>query len=119
MPQRGISRPSSHADSCLVRPALSPLFASSEVALVTNGRVRLPSAWEGSPFGVGILDLDGRMIETNPAMRTITGYEAAELERMYVTDYTHSEDVEESTIKFRRLVAGDDESYRIETRLVR
>lgn len=80
---------------------------------------RLLSAWEGSPFGVSLLDAEGHIVHSNEAMLSITGYDAAELARLPVSSYTHPDDDPESVANFRRLIAGETDSYRLETRLIR
>jgi PAS domain S-box-containing protein len=83
-----------------------------------DDRRRLLSAWESSPFGVAILNADGHIVHVNEAMRSITGYDAGELARMPVVSYTHPDDEPESAIHFRRLLAAETSSYRLETRLI-
>ncbi len=51
-------------------------------------------------------------------MRSITGYDADELALMPVASYTHTDDNPESVANFRRLIAGETDSYRLETRLI-
>ena len=83
-----------------------------------DDRKRLLSAWEGSPFGIAFLNADGHIVDSNEAMRSITGYSADELALMPVASYTHPDDNPESVANFRRLIAGELDSYRLETRLI-
>ena len=83
-----------------------------------DDRRRLLSAWEGSPFGIAFLNADGHVVDSNEAMRSITGYDADELALMPVASYTHPDDNPESVANFRRLIAGETDSYRLETRLI-
>ena len=83
-----------------------------------DDRKRLLSAWEGSPFGIAFLNVDGHVVDSNEAMRSITGYDADELALMPVASYTHPDDNPESVANFRRLLAGQIDSYRLETRLI-
>ena len=84
----------------------------------SDDRKRLLSAWEGSPFGIAFLNADGHVVDSNEAMRSITGYDADELALMPVASYTHPDDNPESVANFRRLIAGETDSYRLETRLI-
>jgi len=81
-------------------------------------RRHLLYSWEGAPFGVSLLDAEGHILQSNEAMRSITGYDAGELARQPVSSYTHPDDVLESVSNFRRLLAGETDSYRLETRLI-
>jgi PAS domain S-box-containing protein len=84
-----------------------------------DDRNRLLSAWEGSPFGIAFLSADGHIVDSNEAMQSITGYDADELALMPVASYTHPDDNPESVASFRRLLAGEIDSYRLEMRLIR
>ena len=84
----------------------------------SDDRRRLLSAWEGSPFGIAFLNADGHVVDSNEAMQSITGYDADELALMPVASYTHPDDNPESVANFRRLIAGETDSYRLETRLI-
>jgi PAS domain S-box-containing protein len=83
-----------------------------------DDRKVLLSAWEGSPFGIAFLNADGHVVDSNEAMRSITGYGPDELALMPVASYTHPDDNSESVASFRRLIAGETDSYRLETRLI-
>jgi len=49
--------------------------------------------FENSPFGIGISDLDGNVLECNKAMEEITGYTLKELRRINLADtYVNAED---------------------------
>jgi len=81
-------------------------------------RRHLLYSWEGAPFGVSLLDAEGHILQSNEAMRLITGYDADELARLPISSYTHPDDVLETVSSFRRLLAGEMDSYRLETRLI-
>ena len=38
-------------------------------------RRHLLYSWEGAPFGVSLLDAEGHILQSNEAMRSITGYD--------------------------------------------
>ena len=76
------------------------------------------SDWEGSPFGIAFLNAEGHVIDSNEALQAITGYSPSELAVMPVSKYTHPDDDPESVSNFRRLIAGEIDSYRLETRLL-
>ena len=84
-----------------------------------DDRRRLLAAWEGSPFGINFLSAQGHVVESNESMRSITGYDAGELARVTASSYTHPDDDAEGVANFRRLIAGEIDSYRVELRLIR
>jgi two-component system cell cycle sensor histidine kinase/response regulator CckA len=83
-----------------------------------DDRRRLLSAWEGSPFGVSLLDASGCTSNGNAAMESISGYTLDELTRIPVSSYTHPDDNAAGVALFRRLLAGEIDSYRLEMRLI-
>ena len=76
------------------------------------------SDWEGSPFGIAFLNAEGHVVDSNEALQAITGYSPSELAVIPVSKYTHPDDDPESVSNFRRLIAGEIDSYRLETRLL-
>ena len=61
----------------------------------------------------------GRLLRVNPKMCAITGYSAAELLTMSVSELTHPEDRDRDGKLFERVVLGEEPEYRIEKRYVR
>ncbi len=76
------------------------------------------AAWGTSPIGIEIISLEGRIVAANPAMEDVYGYSLEEYENLYVSDFTHPEDVGEVARRFFRLVTGEYEAdkCRIEAR---
>ncbi|MBE0544411.1 MAG: PAS domain S-box protein [Verrucomicrobia bacterium] len=71
---------------------------------------------------VGIAQTDprtGQWLRVNQKMCAITGYSAAELLQMRVSELTHPEDRQEDGEKYQRVVRGEAADYRMEKRYVR
>jgi len=71
---------------------------------------------------VGIAQADprtGRWLRVNPKMCEITGYSAAELLQMRVSEITHPEDRAQDWEKFEQVVRGESPDYRMEKRYLR
>jgi PAS domain S-box-containing protein len=66
--------------------------------------------------GVGLIDLDGRILGVNDAIGRITGYERDELIGRHVLELTHADDRGTFGRALDRLVAGRLESYTGELR---
>jgi PAS domain S-box-containing protein len=65
--------------------------------------------FEQSPIGIGILSLNGVVVDTNRAMQTITGYSKAELEKINLTDlYANPKQRKESIEDLGRHAAAID-----------
>ncbi len=62
---------------------------------------------ENAPIGIASADLDGRLLDTNPAFSDLLGYSRQELKGMCIADLTHPEDRDESRRHFESLMRGD------------
>lgn len=75
--------------------------------------------FESSPVGIITLDTNGKFLSTNKAFRKIIGYPENEIQDITFLDITHQDDKIGSYILFQRLIKGEREFYRIETRFLR
>jgi PAS domain S-box-containing protein len=71
---------------------------------------------EHAPIGIGSADLEGRLLDVNPAFAALLGYAREELVGMRVTDITHPEDREDTRRQFASLVAGEIPYYTLQKR---
>jgi len=76
------------------------------------------AVFDQSSLGMMLVDRDGRSMESNAAFRRLLGYDAAELSRLTVADYTHPGDVESSVRLLADLFAGRNDGYQLEKRYV-
>lgn len=72
-----------------------------------------------SPIGMGLVDLDGRILVVNRALCDMLGYEPEELRSKRVQDITHPDDIEASTTMLKQAVAGEIDSLRLRKRYLR
>jgi len=77
---------------------------------------RFRTIFDAAPMGIVQCDLEGRVLETNPAVQQLLGYSREELRGMHFRDFTHSEDVQKDLDLFQELVDGKRESYELELR---
>jgi PAS domain S-box-containing protein len=74
---------------------------------------------QNAPIGIASADLEGRLLDANPAFTGLLGYSQDELAEMHVGDITHPEDREETQRHFDALVRGDISRYELEKRYLR
>jgi len=74
---------------------------------------------QNAPIGIASADLEGRLLDANPAFTGLLGYSQDELAAMRVGDITHPEDREETQRHFDALVRGDISRYELEKRYLR
>ena len=79
--------------------------------------VRFETIFEQAPIGIGLVSLDGRLVNTNSVMRDISGRSAEELASRNVGEYTVPEDVDRVVELFVGMLQGEHDSYRHEHRL--
>ena len=69
--------------------------------------------------GIGVVDLDGLVLEMNPALREMFGLRGPLDQPRPVTDFVHPDDLGSVVGGFRRLVHGTADVRRMELRFVR
>jgi PAS domain S-box-containing protein len=74
---------------------------------------------ENAPIGIASTDLEGRLLDVNPAFADLLGYSPGDLVGRSVEDITHPKDRGETRRHFQALVRGDISSYELEKRYLR
>ncbi len=74
------------------------------------------ATFEGAPIGLGVVTLDGRILQANGAWADIVGHPRDVLESMHVTDIVHPDDRADSVAEVERLLTGQATSVRAEKR---
>jgi diguanylate cyclase (GGDEF)-like protein/PAS domain S-box-containing protein len=75
--------------------------------------------FEGTPVGINLTDVEGRVLATNPAFARLVGRSPADLRKRTFDSITHPADRETDRSLFGELLAGRRDFYRIEKRYVR
>ncbi len=86
-------------------------------AALRRSEAQLRAMFEGTVMGLTLVDANARIIQCNPAMERLLGYEPGEVCGMSIAQFTHPEDLDLS--QFEALVAGRIDSYSYEKRFVR
>jgi diguanylate cyclase len=74
--------------------------------------------FEQAPVGIVHTSLHGLILRMNQRACALLGYSAAELRELSIPSITHPEDLQQSIREFKRTLAGEIESYRLEQRLL-
>jgi diguanylate cyclase (GGDEF)-like protein/PAS domain S-box-containing protein len=80
---------------------------------------RFRAVFEGATIGIGIGDLDGRILEVNPALVQLLGYPVEEFRRRDVQAFMHPADVERVWQLYGELVRGERSHFRLEKQFLR
>jgi len=74
---------------------------------------------EAAVFGIALLDTKGRIVQSNPALQTMTGYSESELQGASFSDYSHPEDAEADEELRQALASLETGHYQTKKRYVR
>jgi PAS domain S-box-containing protein len=94
----------------------STLKRHSRIFSSPAGSDEFAAVFESAAIGIALVDLEGRPVRVNPALRRMLGYEASELARMRFTEFTHPDDATADWDLFQELLRGERTSYAMEKR---
>ncbi|MFL7791618.1 MAG: PAS domain S-box protein, partial [Anaerolineae bacterium] len=99
---------------------LESLVAQRTRAL-RDREARLRAIFEGAGIGIAVLDVEGRVEESNPALQELLGYDAKGLRGKPLEDFSHPDDVMADENFYEELMAQKRGvgRYRTERRYVR
>jgi PAS domain S-box-containing protein len=84
-----------------------------------QSEARFRTIFEKGAMGISLLDLEGRVVTSNPALQEMLGYSEEELRGMVFTEFTHPADIGMDMNLFQELAAGKRNQYRLEKRYLR
>ncbi len=84
-----------------------------------NSEEQFRITFDKAGIGMALVDLEGRIIDSNADLQNMLGYSRQELVNMSFIEFTHPEDVRKDWGLFKKLLAGKREHYRIEKCYVR
>jgi len=81
-----------------------------------NGDKRYRAIFAAAAIGILQCTMDGRVVESNPALQRMLGYSRDELRGMHFREFTHPDDLAADTALFQEMVRGQRQYYQIELR---
>ncbi len=87
-------------------------------AALRESEQRFRSILDNVPIGMRYTDLHGQVIQTNPALRELTGYSEAELLELHASAYTHPDDAPQDAALTAQLARGEIPMYRRHQRYI-
>ncbi|WP_405770100.1 EAL domain-containing protein [Actinacidiphila glaucinigra] len=87
--------------------------AATEQALYES-EVRFRAVFQGASIGIGIADMDGRILDVNAALTTMFGGLERHIRSRNVYDWVHPDDAPEVWEMQRQLNRGERDHYRME-----
>jgi len=104
---------------CIVGTAQDVTEAKKNREMLEESRHLFKSAFEYSPLGIALVSFDGRPIDVNQAVCSITGYSEEELLQQNFFELIHPEDWEKSMNHMQRLLRKEKHSIQREKRMLR
>jgi len=84
-----------------------------------QSEAQLRRIFEGRAIGVVLIDAEGRLVESNPALEEMLGYTGEELRGLYFAEFCYSGDTAEDPRLYRELLQGGRNYYQLEKRYVK
>jgi PAS domain S-box-containing protein len=84
-----------------------------------ESEMRFRAIFQSAAIGVAVVRPGGRITQANQALEGMMGYSAMELTEMHYADLVHPESLPEETRLARRLVTGEIDHFRQESRFIR
>jgi PAS domain S-box-containing protein len=76
-------------------------------------------SFQNAPIGMALCNMDGSVIQVNPALYRMLGYSETELKGLTFRDFTHPEDLEKQMPYYEKCVRGEIDSYQLDKRYVK
>jgi PAS domain S-box-containing protein len=76
-------------------------------------------AFQNSPIGMALCNMDGSFVQMNSAYIRMTGYSKSELEKLTFRDLTHPEDLAKQMPYYEQCLRGEIDSYQLDKRYVK
>ena len=102
-----------------LRKSAEEALAQKAAEKISAAEARFQSMFDAAAVGMGIMGLDRRIIDANPAICRMFARSREEMIGMTAVEATYSEDVDESMTLFDALVSGQRDSYEVDRRYIR
>jgi two-component system, cell cycle sensor histidine kinase and response regulator CckA len=106
-------------DRTLLIISLRDITQRERRRVVRDSDKRFRAIFQAAAMGITQCTMDGRVVESNPAMQRMLGYTREELRGMHFRDFTHPDDLHADLELFQEMVAGRRDCYQIELRYLR
>ncbi|MBB5922605.1 diguanylate cyclase (GGDEF)-like protein/PAS domain S-box-containing protein [Actinoalloteichus hoggarensis] len=101
-----------------IREAVLDAREQAEAALRAS-EARFRALFTEAAIGIGLADVDGRMLDANLALQQMLGYSLEEFRGFSLHEFLHAGDPEATHEAYRQLTRGDREYFRAEKQFFR
>lgn len=96
---------------------MSDLLQAREALRKSEEKFR--TLFERTAVGIALIDIEGRLMECNPALQEMLGYRKEEILTRYFSELTHMEDKTVDLDFYKKLLSGKQDHYQVEKRCIR
>jgi PAS domain S-box-containing protein len=100
-------------------PFVGAFAMFSDITALRETERRFRKVFEEAAIGMALMDMDGNLLDSNPALQKLLGYSKDELHRLSYKEYTHPKDIPTSARLFKELAEGTRDAYTREKRYIR
>jgi PAS domain S-box-containing protein len=99
--------------------SMTALVLAAAISERRDSEEQFRRMFDGAAIGIGLDNLQGQMMASNPALQAMLGYRAEELNRMSFAEFTHPDDLASDWELFEAMIAGKRDAYQMEKRHIR
>jgi two-component system cell cycle sensor histidine kinase/response regulator CckA len=107
-----------HGNREFVLAVIRPRQRLELARAIRDPELRFRAMFEAAAIGISICSLDGRVLESNPAVTRMLGYTSEELAGMHPREL-HPDDFEQDEVLIAELVGGIHDSFELDKRFRR
>ncbi|MEW6377711.1 MAG: PAS domain S-box protein [Thermodesulfobacteriota bacterium] len=96
---------------------ISKLLRTEEAKQRSEAKFR--AIFEGTAIGIALIDMEGQLMESNPALQKMLGFSGEDLRHRIFKEFTHPDDKTADVDLYRELMEGKRNHYQIEMRYIR
>lgn len=102
-----------------ISPGLSDLVLQDYLEALRESEARFRTIFQDATIGMALVDLDGRIVESNPALQKMLGYTREDLHFKPFYEFTPEEDAQRCLSYFQEMAEGKRPSFQMEKSFVR
>lgn len=104
------------ANKIYLSPGVADIVLKDYVEVLRESEARFRTIFESATIGIALIDMEGLLQETSPALQEMLGYNRDEFHNMVFFNFAHPDDAAQSLKLFRELAAGKRDSYQMDNR---
>lgn len=101
-----------------ISPGVSEFVIQDYMEALRSSEARFRTIFEGAIIGIALVDMDGRIVESNPTLERMLGLSREELHHKAFTNFTQPDEADRCQAMFKDLVAGKRDSFQMEKQYI-